>query len=215
MNTTLQELRSFRPTTREIVFAAVFAFFVACLAMMSFEPPAQPWAIVVILLSLAGFATIPLITRAPMLGFASATVLMLLSFAFGSGAEATLVALALFSAGSSISPKAAWQRFGVTAASGTASAGILALRLHTSTPAVWGMDSPAGSRDAGWDFINCALIIVGVALVVTLVAVNLPDREPRYKRDDAPEGTGTPQPQVAPTRGAPSPTKTMVISRDA
>lgn len=192
MTNLVDELRRYRPGVSDIAPVAAYVVVAAFFTYLSFESPLTTPLIPVALLTVAGLATIPVIRVNPVVGFGVATLLMLVSFAFGTGAEAVLVAVAILTAGSEKGAKVAWAMFGITAGLGLGGAAILTHRMHTGPP-LWGMGARVNGDQWIVDAANILFFIVFFALVVTLFAVNLghrrrlasnaADRDERIKRE--------------------------------
>lgn len=192
MTNLIDDLRRYRPGVSDIAPVVAYVVVAAFFTYLSFESPLAAPVIPVALLTVAGLATVPVIRVNPVVGFGVATLLMLVSFAFGTGAEAVLVAVAILVAGSEKGAKLAWAMFGITAVLGLGGAAILTHRLHNAPP-LWGMGVRVNHEQWIVDAANSLFFIVFFALVVTLFAVNLghrrrlasnaADRDERIKRE--------------------------------
>ena len=158
-------------TRIELVELATYLALAAGFGYLSVESElvTPPWAIA--LLGVGGIATVLLRRRHPGAARVAVPVLLLLSAACGTGAEAVLACFALLRAGVGLSARRAWAAFGVVAGAGTAAALVLALRLRSGPP-ILGL-APREDRTA-WplDWLSLAAVFIGVALIATLVGVN-------------------------------------------
>src|SRR5690606_3965694 len=116
--------------------------------------------------------------RHPRVAFAAVMVLFVASFALGSGAEALLAVLALYSAGVRRPAATAWLCFGIAAASAAVAAAGLALRGSLAPP-ILGLQPPPVPRDALVDWANFFGIIAAVLLISTLLGTHVGHRR-RY-----------------------------------
>lgn len=143
------------------------------------QPHVTPiWSIVG--LTVGGLVLVTFWRRAPWFAFATAMTLTLLSFASGTGAEAFLVVVALFRIGVTRSARVAWASFAITMLCGAIGAVILAYRIRFG-PSLWGVTIPTNDRDSFVDWANCYVVIGVVALIVTLIGMNIGHRG-RYVR---------------------------------
>ncbi|AKV86518.1 hypothetical protein AKG07_09630 [Microbacterium sp. CGR1] len=131
------------------------------------------WALVALLV--AGVAAVLVSRRHPLAAFIVVLVLLPLSFAGGSGAEAVLVVGALYRSGVVARPQRAWLAFAAAAATGTIAALVLAIRVRVGPPLL-GL-APRVDVDA-WplDWLGISAVVIAVALIATLVGLDVGHR---------------------------------------
>ena len=153
-----------------------YAVVAAGLAMLSLEPPhvTPLWAMAT--LGIFGLAVLAFRQRYPRGAFAVAMVLAVLSLAVGSGAEAILAVIAVYSAGVRRSAVAAWLCFGVAMVCGTLGAWALTARGSLAPP-ILGLQPPIDPRDSLLDWANVYLVIAVVLLIATLLGTNVGHRQ--------------------------------------
>lgn len=162
----------------DAVILAVYGTLAAMLAVLSLEPPyATPlWTMLV--LALGGFATVVIRDRHPLVAFAAAMVVSVLSMAVGSGAEALLAVIAMYIVGVKRRAATAWLCFGVAMLSGALGALGLLWR-GTIGPPILGLQPAITPRDSLLDWVNVYLIVAVTLLIATLLGTNAGHRR-RY-----------------------------------
>jgi signal transduction histidine kinase len=153
----------------------VYAVLAAGLAFLSTEPPFITPLWPMVLLGVGGLTVLAVRRRYPRLAFAGAMVLAVLSLAVGSGAEAILAVIAVYSAGVHRSALGAWLGFGVAMVCGALGALGLLLRGGIMPP-ILGLQPPVGARDTVLDWANVYLIIAVILLIAALLGMNVGHR---------------------------------------
>ena len=148
------------------------------LGLLSSEPPHVTPLWSMLLLTVGGVMLIAIHRRFSRIMFVGAMLLSVLSFICGTGAEFFLVLISLYRAGAHRSARAAWASLVITLAFSMLGALILAYRL-TVGPSLWGTNIPMSGRDSALDWLNSVTILVVLALIVTLLGVNVGHRR-RY-----------------------------------
>ncbi|GGF48117.1 two-component sensor histidine kinase [Microbacterium sorbitolivorans] len=151
-----------------LVFAAGFGY----LSVES-ELVTPPWAIA--LLCLGGVATVRLRRRDPTAALGVALILLLLSAAGGTGAEAILVGFALLGAGAIRSVRWTWTAYGFAAATGTLAALILSLRVRSGPP-ILGLAPRVDQTAWATDWLSLSAVFMGITLITTLAGLNIGHR---------------------------------------
>ena len=157
---------------------ATYGVLAISLAVLSREPPHTTPLWSMIALGVCGIVTIVGRERYPRIAFAGAMVLAVLSLAAGSGAEAMLAVLAVYTAGVRRSAMTAWLGFGVAMVCGAFGARALSVRGSVGPP-ILGLQPPRIPRDGVVDWANVYLIIAVVLLIAALVGINVGHRR-RY-----------------------------------
>lgn len=159
-----------RPDAAGTIILACYLLIAAVLGHLSVESTiaTPPWPLV--LLAIAGTAVVLLSRRHPTVGFAAAVVLMLVSSAVGSGAEAALVIVGLYRAGVRDS-RAVWVSLGWAAAGGTLAALVLALRVRSGPPLL-GLAPRADAAAWPIDWLSITVVVLAAALIATLLGIN-------------------------------------------
>ncbi|MDD7929349.1 sensor histidine kinase [Microbacterium thalli] len=159
-----------RPDAADTAILAGYLVIAAALGYLSVESTiATPlWPLV--LLAIAGTAVVLVSRRRPAVAFGAAIVLMLASFAVGSGAEAALVIAGLYRAGVRDS-RGAWIAFGWAAAGGTAAALMLALRVRSGPPLL-GLAPRADAAAWATDWLSITVVVLAASLIATLLGIN-------------------------------------------
>ena len=164
-------------TLRRSDLVALGAYSALSLAFgyLSLESSLTTPAWTLVALFIAGVATILVSRRHPLVALIATLVLLPLSFAGGSGAEAVLVAGALCRCGVDLRPRRAWMAFAAAAASGTLAALVLSIRVRLGPPLL-GL-APRVDLDS-WpvDWLGIATVVVAVSLIATLVGLNVGHR---------------------------------------
>ncbi|MGM7699041.1 sensor histidine kinase [Microbacterium sp. A84] len=164
-----------RVSFADMILVGAYVLIAVGLGCLSIEAPHDSPLWVMLVLLAGGVATLLVRRRWPAVAFAAALVLTLLSFAAGSAAEAALLVIALIELGVTRSGRAAWLGFMATAFAGIAGAGILANRARFG-PAFWGAILPLATRDLVQAWLSSLTIIVVIALIATLLGVNIGHR---------------------------------------
>ncbi|MDN8549173.1 histidine kinase [Microbacterium sp. NM3R9] len=159
-----------RPDAADTAILAGYLVIAAALGYLSVESTiATPlWPLV--LLAIAGTVVILISRRRPAVALGAAIVLMLASFAVGSGAEAALVIAGLYRAGVRDS-RGAWIAFGWAAAGGTAAALMLALRVRSGPPLL-GLAPRADAAAWATDWLSITVVVLAASLIATLLGIN-------------------------------------------
>lgn len=148
------------------------------LAALSLEPPFTTPLWAMILLAAGGFATLVLRHRHPLVSFAAAMVLAVLSLAAGSGAEVLLAVVAVYSAGLTWRAATTWVLFGISALFGALGAFALTLRASIGPPFL-GAQPPIDARNTLQDWANYYAVILVAMLIATLLGTSIGHRR-RY-----------------------------------
>lgn len=160
----------------DVIVVGVFLVVAVGLGALSLEAPHDSPLWAMIMLFAGGVVALLMRRRWPVLSFAAALGLMLVSFAVGTAAEATVVVILLIELGVRRSSRAAWVGFACTAFVAIAGAAILANRARFG-PAFWGAILPQPTRDAGEAWLNSMIFIIVIALLATLIGVNFGHRQ--------------------------------------
>lgn len=164
------------PVRSHALLLVAYVLLVAGLGWLSVEAPPHVIPIWVIpVLACAGVPTLMGCRRYPRSSFAAALVITLVSCAIGTLAEAFVVLSMLYLAGARRSARAAWLSFATVVVVGVLGAFILARRLATG-PSLWGTVASTTDRDLLLDWGNIYVIISVIALVVTLMGINIGHR---------------------------------------
>lgn len=163
------------PRRSDLVALGAYSAVALALGYLSLESSLATPAWSLAALFVAGIATILVSHRHPFWAFIAVIVLLPLSFAGGSGAEAALVVAALYRCGVDLRPRQAWTAFAAAAVSGTLAALVLAIRVRLGPPLL-GL-APRVDLDA-WplDWLGIATVVVAVSLMSTLVGLNVGHR---------------------------------------
>lgn len=163
------------PRRSDLVALGAYSAVSLALGYLSLESSLTTPAWAIVALFVAGIATILVSRRHPLVAFIAVIVLLPLSFAGGSGAEAVLVVGALYRCGVDLRPRQAWTAFAAAAVSGTLAALVLSIRVRLGPPLL-GL-APRVDLDA-WllDWLGIATVVVAVSLMSTLVGVNVGHR---------------------------------------
>lgn len=153
----------------------VYGVLAVGLAIISLEPPyATPlWSMLA--LGLGGVAVLAGRHRLPEVAFAGAMVLAVLSLAGGSGAEALLAVVAMYSVGVRHGAAHTWISFGVAMAFGALGAVAISLR-GTIGPPLWGVAPPIAPRVSLLDWANFYALIAAALLIAALLGANVGHR---------------------------------------
>ena len=166
------------PWLSDALPASVYVLLATGLAIVSASPPLRTPLWFTVLLLIVGVALIRHRRRRPVLMFALATGLCVLSLAGGTGAETVLPLLTLFTVGTHRPALTAWAAF---LAAGTAACGaawLLTLRVRGGLP-LWEPTQPPVSANQFSDWLNAALVMVIPLLITVLFGVNSGQRR-RY-----------------------------------
>lgn len=163
------------PRRADLLALGAYSALALALGYLSLESSLTTPAWALVALFVAGIATILVSRRHPLVAFIAVIVLLPLSFAGGSGAEAVLAVGALYRCGVDLRPRQAWTAFAVAAVSGTLAALVLAIRVRLGPPLL-GL-APRVDLDA-WslDWLGIATVVVAVSLMSTLVGLNVGHR---------------------------------------
>ncbi|QDE35916.1 ATPase [Microbacterium foliorum] len=163
------------PRRSDLVALGAYSAVSLALGYLSLESSltTPAWALVTLLV--AGISAILVSRRHPLVALIAVIVLLPLSFAGGSGAEAVLAVGALYRCGVDLRPRQAWTAFAAAAVSGTLAALVLAIRVRLGPPLL-GL-APRVDLDA-WplDWLGIATVVVAVSLMSTLVGLNVGHR---------------------------------------
>ena len=163
----------------DISLLVVYLLLATGLGWLSVEAPPHVISVwLLLILTTAGIVALAYHRCFPVVAFAAAMVLTLVSFAAGTLVEGFLVLAMLYLAGARHSARAAWVGFVVVLVAGAAGAVILARRLAIG-PSIWGSVVSGHDRDLLLDWANNYVIIGVTALVATLLGVNVGHRR-RY-----------------------------------
>lgn len=162
-----------RPWVTDSLIAAAYAAIAGLLALAALEETAPLWA--VLLLLVAGTATLLFRRRRPVLVFALANVLFVLSSVAGTTAENLLPLLAVYAVGVYRSTRAAWACFGIGSAVAVASGFVLAVRSRLG-PSVLEPIEPPASSDFIADWANNSVGLIVLLLIATLIGANVGGR---------------------------------------
>ena len=164
-------------TPRRSDLVALGAYSAASLALgyLSLESSLTTPAWALVALFVVGIAMIFVSRRHPLVAFIAVLVLLPLSFAGGSGAEAVLAVAALYRCGVDLRPRQAWTAFAAAATGGTLAALVLSIRVRLGPPLL-GL-APRADLDA-WplDWLGLTTVVVGFSLMSTLVGLNVGHR---------------------------------------
>lgn len=164
-----------RISALDLLLVGAYILVAVGLGALSLQKPLETPLAVMIALLPAGIVTLLVRRRWPVVTFLAALVLTLVSFAFGSAAEATVLVIALIELGVMRSARAAWTGFAAAMGFGIAGAGILAHRARFG-PAFWSSIMPSPERDFWQGWANFFAIITVCALLATLIGVNFGHR---------------------------------------
>jgi signal transduction histidine kinase len=168
------------PWLSDALPATTYGLLAAVLAIVSASPPLGTPLWFTVLLLLAGLGTVILRRRRPVWMLAVATALAAVSLAGGTGAEAMLPLIVLFTVGTHRPAATAWASFAATTAAACGGAWLLTLRLRDGLP-LWEPTQPPVSADPVSDWLNAALVMVIPLLITVLFGVNSGQRR-RYVR---------------------------------
>ncbi|MEX0161273.1 MULTISPECIES: sensor histidine kinase [unclassified Microbacterium] len=163
------------PRRSDLVVLGSYSAVSLALGYLSLESSLTTPAWALVALFVAGIATILVSRRHPLVAFIAVVVMLPLSFAGGSGAEAVLSVAMLHRCGVDLRPRQAWTAFATAAVSGTLAALVLAIRVRLGPPLL-GL-APRVDLDA-WplDWLGIATVVVAVSLMSTLVGLNVGHR---------------------------------------
>jgi signal transduction histidine kinase len=169
------DLRRRRLRITDALIIGAYVVLAAGLAFLSVEPPfvTPLWPMVV--LGAGGLTVLAVRRRYPGLAFAGAMVLAVLSLAVGSGAEAMIAVIAVYSAGVHRSALGAWLGFGVAMAFGALGA-VALLHRGSILPPILGLQPPVLARDTVLDWANTFLIIAVALFITALLGINVGHR---------------------------------------
>ncbi|MEV7800138.1 histidine kinase [Microbacterium foliorum] len=163
------------PRRSDLVALGAYSAVSLALGYLSLESSLTTPAWALVTLFVAGISAILVSRRHPLVALIAVIVLLPLSFAGGSGAEAMLAVGALYRCGVDLRPRQAWTAFAAAAVSGTLAALVLAIRVRLGPPLL-GL-APRVDLDA-WplDWLGIATVVVAVSLMSTLVGLNVGHR---------------------------------------
>ncbi|RWZ58497.1 hypothetical protein ELQ92_14435 [Labedella populi] len=161
------------PWVTDSLLALVYLVGASLLAVLASEDGAPLW--IVVPLALAGTAALLFRRRRPVLVFAVANVLYLLSTLAGTTAESVLPLLAIYAVGVYRSSRAAWACFGVGSAAAAADGLLLAFRTRFGSPILEPIEPPV-SGDLLADWTNNTVGVVVMLLIATLIGTNIGGR---------------------------------------
>jgi signal transduction histidine kinase len=149
----------------------VYAALAAGMAVLSIEPPHSTPVLPMVALGIGGLAVVAARHRYPRAAFAAAVVLAVLSLAGGSGAEAILAVVAVYTAGERRAGRNAWLYFGIAMVGGAIGALALSVR-GTLGPPILGLAPRTLARDPFLDWANAYLLVAAVLLIAALLGTN-------------------------------------------
>jgi signal transduction histidine kinase len=157
------------PWVTDSLLAAVYLLGASLLAVLSDEGTAPLWG--VIPLALAGTATVLFRRRRPVLMFAAANALYILSTLVGTTAESVLPLLTIYAVGVYRSSRAAWAGFGIGSAVAVVDGLLLALRTRFGDPILEPIE-PSVSTNLWADWANNTVGVIVILLIATLIGTN-------------------------------------------
>lgn len=150
---------------------AGYLLIAAALAYLSVESTIATPPGPIVLVTAGAVAAVLCRHRWPRASFAALLALMVASAAWGTGAEAALVVVALYLIGCAHRAGRAWAAFGFALAAGGIAALILALRMRTGPP-ILGLAPRAAFEAWPVDWISVVAVFGSGAVIATLVGVN-------------------------------------------
>jgi signal transduction histidine kinase len=162
-----------RPWVTDSLVAVLYLLGAGGLAIAATPESAPLWAVV--LLALAGTATLLFRRRKPVLVFAIANVLYVLSTLVGTTAESLMPLLAIYAVGVYRSSRAAWACFGLGSAVAALDGLLLAWRTRFG-PSILEPIEPPVSSDLFADWANNSVGSIVMLLIATLIGTNIGGR---------------------------------------
>ena len=167
-----------RPWLGDLLTTTLYVLFAGVLASATAEAPDAAPLWVAVALAVPGAATAYFSRRSPVLTFAAANLLFLVSAATSTTAELLLVLLTVYAIGAHRSTRAAWICFGIGTGGAALGAYILAVRSRTG-PLLLEPTQPPNSGDLFSDWLNITIGIAIILLIATLIGTNVGGRK-RY-----------------------------------
>lgn len=159
----------------DVVLLLGYLMLAVALGFLSLESSLRSPAWAIVLLGLAGVATLLIRPRHPTAALAAGLALLPLSAALGSMAEAVLALSALYRAGVVRGARQAWAVFGLTTGVAVVSALILALRVRLGPPLL-GLAPRFAVEDWPLDWASLSVLFLAVTLITALLGLNIGHR---------------------------------------
>lgn len=159
----------------DVVILLVYVPLAVALGYLSLESSLRAPAWAIVLLGLAGVTAVLVRPRHPGAAFAATLVLLPLTAAAGSMAEAFLVLPALYRAGVTRSARQAWASFGLVSGVAVITALVLALRTRLGPPLL-GLSPRAAVEDWPLDWLSLTLLFLAFTLITALLGINIGHR---------------------------------------
>ncbi|GAA4531406.1 histidine kinase [Brachybacterium paraconglomeratum] len=159
----------------DVVILPAYLLLAIALGFLSLESSLRAPAWAIMLLGLAGVTTVLVRPRHPGAAFTAMLVLLPLTAAVGSMAEAFLVLPALYRAGVTRSARQAWACFGLTSVVAVIAALVLALRTRLGPPLL-GLAPRAAVEDWPLDWFSLTLLFLAFTLITALLGINIGHR---------------------------------------